>query len=278
MPAPESGVDARRALQEFERLSELSTEACAEALQALAETSPALAAEVRALLAADAAQGLLDRAAPLTAVVEHESEHARLDRSNERIGSYRLVERIGRGGMGDVYRAVRDADGFNQIVALKLLRRGLDSEDIVRRFVQERRILARLEHPGIARMIDGGLSGDGLPWFAMELVDGIPITEFARGRSLGLRSRIELLLAVCDAVDYAHRRLIVHRDLKPSNVLVTMDGAPRLLDFGIAKLLDQDETSALTGTGVRLLSPAYATPEQLAGEPVGITTDVYALG
>ncbi|MBK7044620.1 MAG: serine/threonine protein kinase [Rhodanobacteraceae bacterium] len=278
MPTPEAGFDARRALQEFERLSELSDDACTQALAELAAAAPALAAEVRALLVADAAQGLLDRGSPMALIVEQDMEQARVDRSGEVIGAYQLIARIGRGGMGDVYRASRDTDGFRQIVALKLLRRGLDTGEMVRRFVQERRILARLEHPGIARMIDGGLSHDGLPWLAMELIDGLPITEFARRAGLSLRARIELVLAVCDAVDYAHRRLIVHRDLKPSNVLVTPEATPRLLDFGIAKLLDQDEDGTLTGTGMHLLSPVYAAPEQFSGEPVGITTDVYALG
>jgi len=278
MPTPEAGFDARRALQEFERLSELSDDACTQALAELAAAAPALAAEVRALLVADAAQGLLDRGSPMALIVEQDMEQARVDRSGEVIGAYQLIARIGRGGMGDVYRASRDTDGFRQIVALKLLRRGLDTGEMVRRFVQERRILARLEPPGIARMIDGGLSHDGLPWLAMELIDGLPITEFARRAGLSLRARIELVLAVCDAVDYAHRRLIVHRDLKPSNVLVTPEATPRLLDFGIAKLLDQDEDGTLTGTGMHLLSPVYAAPEQFSGEPVGITTDVYALG
>ncbi|MCB1602724.1 MAG: serine/threonine protein kinase, partial [Xanthomonadales bacterium] len=189
-----------------------------------------------------------------------------------------LGARLGRGGMGEVYSAQRVDGDYTQTVAVKLLRRGLDSEDVLSRFLQERRILARLEHPAIARLIDGGMGADGLPWIAMELVDGQPITRFAEDAGLALAPRLQLLIAVCEAVDYAHRRLIVHRDLKPSNVLVSADGSPRLLDFGIAKLLDDTEGQAHTSTGLRVMSPAYAAPEQLRGEPITVATDVYALG
>jgi len=264
-----------RAFELFDQLADLDPGERDRRLAAIAGADPALAQALRRMLAADAGTGGLLDGALLDAMPP---EPAPADRSGQAVGAYRLVERIGRGGMGEVYRAERQDAGYAQTVAIKLLRRGLDSEDVVRRFVQERRILARLEHPGIARLIDGGMSGDGLPWLAMELVEGVPITTWAQRRALGLRERIGLLVAVCDALDYAHRRLIVHRDLKPSNVLVGADGAPKLLDFGIAKLLDQPEGEALTGTGVRVLSPAYAAPEQLAGEPVGIATDVYALG
>jgi len=268
-------VSDRRAFELFDELVELDAGRCEARLGAIAREDAALAQAVRRMLAADAStSGVLDGA--LADALP--SEPLPADRSGQPVGAYRLVERIGRGGMGEVYRAERQDAGYAQTVAIKLLRRGLDSEDIVRRFMQERRILARLEHPGIARLIDGGMSTDGLPWLAMELVEGVPITTYAQRHALVLRERIGLLVAVCESLDYAHRRLIVHRDLKPSNVLVGADGAPKLLDFGIAKLLDQPEGEALTGTGVRVLSPAYAAPEQLAGEPIGITTDVYALG
>ena len=264
-----------RAFELFDELVELDAGRSEARLAEIAREDAALAQAVRRMLAADAStsgvlDGVLADALP--------SEAAPADRSGQAVGAYRLVERIGRGGMGEVYRAERQDAGYAQTVAIKLLRRGLDSEDVVRRFVQERRILARLEHPGIARLIDGGMSSDGLPWRAMEPVEGVQITTWTQREALGLRARIGLLVSVCDALDYAHRRLIVHRDLKPSNVLVGADGAPKLLDFGIAKLLDQPEGEALTGTGVRVLSPAYAAPEQLAGEPIGIATDVYALG
>ena len=264
-----------RAFELFDELVELDAGRSEARLAEIAREDAALAQAVRRMLAADAStSGVLDGA--LADALPPEAAPA--DRSGQAVGAYRLVERIGRGGMGEVYRAERQDAGYAQTVAIKLLRRGLDSEDVVRRFVQERRILARLEHPGIARLIDGGMSSDGLPWLAMELVEGVQITTWTQREALGLRARIGLLVSVCDALDYAHRRLIVHRDLKPSNVLVGADGAPKLLDFGIAKLLDQPEGEALTGTGVRVLSPAYAAPEQLAGEPIGIATDVYALG
>jgi eukaryotic-like serine/threonine-protein kinase len=195
------------------------------------------------------------------------------------IGPYRILSRLGRGGMGEVLLGER-ADGlYEQRVAIKLLRRGMDSDEVLVRFSRERRILARLEHPHIAHLLDGGATEDGRPYFVMELVEGEPITEYCRSRSLSVEERIRLVLDGCDAVSAAHRRLIVHRDLKPSNVLVTPGGDVKLLDFGIAKLLSRDETDpSETRTDLRLLTPAYAAPEQLLGEPVTTATDVWALG
>ncbi|MCB1599858.1 MAG: serine/threonine-protein kinase [Lysobacterales bacterium] len=264
-----------RALDLFDELLICSPEQCQQRLASLRRDDPELAQMLERMLAADAAEeGLLDRelAEALPAPVPA------TDRSGEQIGPFRLGARLGRGGMGEVYSAQRVDGDYTQMVAVKLLRRGLDSEDVLSRFLQERRILARLEHPAIARLIDGGMGADGLPWIAMELVDGQPITRYAEAAALALAPRLQLLIAVCEAVDYAHRRLIVHRDLKPSNVLVTADGSPRLLDFGIAKLLDDSEDQALTSTGLRVMSPAYAAPEQLRGEPITVATDVYALG
>src|SRR5262245_35073041 len=198
-----------------------------------------------------------------------------------RIGPYRVLGRLGRGGMGEVLLAER-ADGlFDQRVAIKLLRRGMASDEVLSRFSRERRILARLEHPHIARLLDGGATEDGRPYFVMELVEGEPITEFCRSRSLPVEDRLRLLQDACDAVATAHRNLVVHRDLKPSNVLVTKDGEVKLLDVGIAKLLGPDDTgeaAAQTRTELRLLTPAYAAPEQILGEPVTTATDVWALG
>jgi serine/threonine-protein kinase len=198
-----------------------------------------------------------------------------------RIGPYRVLGRLGRGGMGEVLLAER-ADGlFDQRVAIKLLRHGMASDEVLSRFSRERRILARLEHPHIARLLDGGATEDGRPYFVMELVEGQPITEYCRSRSLTVEERLQLLQDGCDAVAAAHRNLVVHRDLKPSNVLVTKDGEVKLLDFGIAKLLGPDDTgeaAAETRTEHRLLTPAYAAPEQILGEPVTTATDVWALG
>ena len=202
----------------------------------------------------------------------------------ERLGAWRVLGRLGRGGMGEVLLGER-ADGlFEQRVAIKLLRRGMDSEDVLRRFERERRILARLEHPHIARLSDGGAAPDGRPYFVMELVEGKPITVHCRERGLATEDRLRLLLDCCDAVSAAHARLVVHRDLKPSNVLVTDAGQVKLLDFGIAKVLAAEEeggAGAETGAThgeMRLLTPAYAAPEQVLGEPVTTATDVWALG
>ena len=197
-----------------------------------------------------------------------------------RIGPYRIVGEAGRGGMGVVYLAERDDDQFRKRVALKLLRRGMDDPHLVRRFLEERQILATLDHPQIAKLLDGGVTGDRLPWFAMEYVEGEPIDRYCEGRRLPVDERLRLFLAVCDAVQYAHRTLIVHRDLKPSNVLVTGDGAVKLLDFGIAKLLAEGEAgeATLTQVGRRPLTPEYASPEQIRGEPVTVASDVYSLG
>lgn len=182
--------------------------------------------------------------------------------------------------MGVVYRGVRDGGDFDQEVAIKLIRRGFDFDDIQQRFLRERRILARLTHPGIARFIDGGSAPDGRPWFALEFVHGEPITRWCDRQRLNLAARMRLMLEVCAAVQYAHGQLVVHRDIKPSNVLVDRHGQVRLLDFGIARLLDGHEfDNAITGLGSRAaFTPEYAAPEQFIGESVGVTTDVYALG
>jgi non-specific serine/threonine protein kinase/serine/threonine-protein kinase len=193
------------------------------------------------------------------------------------VGPYRVLGEIGRGGMGAVYRAVRADDQYEKQVALKIV--GQHDPDLVRRFLAERQILANLDHPGIARLIDGGATEDGLPWLAMEFVEGRPITEYVRTRRLPLRERLALFREVCAAVHYAHQNLVVHRDLKPSNILVTPAGAPRLLDFGIAKLLSAEEGAARTTlTMARAMTPEYASPEQVRGQPITTASDVYSLG
>ena len=197
-----------------------------------------------------------------------------------RVGPYRLVRELGRGGMGTVYLAERE-EHFRQRVALKLVRRGLDlDEHLLGRFVDERQILASLEHPGIARLLDGGVTPDGAPWFAMEYVEGKPLDVWCDERTLSVEGRLELFAEVCDAVAYAHGRQIVHRDLKPSNILVTGSGSVKLLDFGIAKLLTPGTAgnADLTRTGLRLLTPEYASPEQLRGDVITPASDVYSLG
>ncbi len=254
---------------------------------------PTLRAEVETLLGADAAagrfleEGAYEYAAELLSEWRQEGRHVALP-SGQRIGPYRIVRELGRGGMGVVYLAERADGQFDQQVALKLIRQGGDFDAVVRRFLAERQILARLRHENIARLFDGGLaepaSGqpeDRQPYFIMELVEGAPITDYCDERRLSVEQRLALFLQVGRAVQYAHRNLVVHRDLKPSNILVTDQGRVKLLDFGIAKLLaqEQDATEAvLTQTGRLVLTPQYAAPEQARSEAVTTATDVYALG
>lgn len=196
----------------------------------------------------------------------------------ERIGAHRILREIGVGGMGTVYLAEREGNGFRQRVALKLLRAGWADPRLEDRMARERAILARLEHPGIARLVDGGVSDAGQPWLAMEYVEGTGLLRYAREHQLTVRERLRLFLQVCDAVSYAHQQLVVHRDLKPGNIIVGVDGRVRLLDFGIAVLVDPDERQAGMTQTAAWLTPAYASPEQVRGDRVSTLSDVYALG
>jgi len=198
----------------------------------------------------------------------------------DRIGAYRVREKIADGGMGTVFLADRDDGSFEQTVAIKVLSRHLAGADATARFVEERNILASLEHPNIARLIDGGMLDDGTPYIVMEYVDGVTIDTWCRDNKLGIAAIIELILQICDAVRFAHRKLVIHRDIKPGNILIDREGVPKLLDFGIAKLLDS-ETEAdreLTRADRRILTPLYASPEQIEGLPVTTAVDVYGLG
>jgi len=195
-----------------------------------------------------------------------------------RIDGWNIKKQIGTGGMGSVFFAEKKSDGFLQQVALKIVKKGMDSESIVNRFRQERRILASLSHPNIARLIDGGVTSDGRPYFVMELVEGLPIDEYCDSNRLNISQRLVLFQKACDAVHYAHKNLIVHRDLKPSNIIITESGELKLLDFGIAKLLDDSEHPQNTRTEMQLHTPAYASPEQLVGELITTASDIYALG
>ncbi len=215
-----------------------------------------------------------------------ESEHASQEPTDPavgpdaRLGPYRIVREIGRGGMGVVYLAERADATFERQVAIKVVAGLLARPHLMARFAVERKILAGLEHPNIARLLDAGATGEGLPYVVMEYVDGRPIEEYCRVTNAPVRRRLEMFCRICDAVQYAHQRLIVHRDLKSGNILVTDDGEPKLLDFGIAKLLGDAALTddARTATGQRLLTPAYASPEQIRGDAITTAVDVYALG
>ena len=202
-----------------------------------------------------------------------------LSRQGERVGAYVVLRRIGSGGMGAVYLAERADGQFEKQVAIKFLKRGTDTEEVLRRFRTERHIVARLEHPNIARLLDAGTTGDGLPYFVMEYVAGVPVTRFARERNLGLRETLDLFLKVCAAVEAAHTDHVIHRDLKPSNILVSENGEPKLLDFGIAKIAAAAEGAQdATRPGRQHLTPSAASPEQARGDSVTAASDVYALG
>jgi tetratricopeptide (TPR) repeat protein len=196
-----------------------------------------------------------------------------------RLGAYKVVREIGRGGMGTVYLGTRDDELYRKQVAIKLIRHGMDTADVLDRFRHERQILANLDHPYIARLIDGGTAPDGRPFFVMDYVEGKPVDTYCQERGLDIPARCALFLSICEAVSHAHRNLVVHRDLKPGNIFVTDDGTPKLLDFGVAKLLDANAESGSAQTlSVGLLTPEYASPEQVRGLAVTTSTDVYSLG
>ena len=237
---------------------------------------PSLRQEVESLLQSlDAAGDFLEN--PFS---DNASEAGGPSLIGQSFGPYRIVAELGRGGMGTVYRAVRAGD-YEQQVAIKLIKRGLDTDFVLRRFRDERQILAKLQHPGIARMLDGGSTPDGLPYFVMECIEGQPLDRYCDENKLSLADRLRLFRLVCSAVEYAHRNLIVHRDIKPGNILVTSDGTPRLLDFGIAKLLNAepaDSSPPQTTTVMKMMTPDYASPEQASGGVITTATDVYSLG
>ncbi len=198
------------------------------------------------------------------------------DRVGRRIGVYQIVEEIGRGGMGEVYRAIRADGQYDRQVAIKLVRVGLDTPTLLERFRHERQILASLDHPNIARLYDGGTSEEGIPYLVMELIEGQPIDQYCDAHNLTVAERLKLFTQVCAAVQYAHQRLVIHRDIKPGNILVTAEGVPKLLDFGIAKIVDP--AAGTETTLVRPMTPEYASPEQIRGDAITTATDVYSLG
>jgi serine/threonine protein kinase/tetratricopeptide (TPR) repeat protein len=266
----------------FHEALEASAEDRARLLANLPTADLDLAPELSALLSAhEEGGGFLERAVA-SEELELRAERERQRRLGQRIGAYRLLRVLGEGGMGEVYLGERADGAIEQQVAIKLIRPGALSHEVLERFQAERQTLAHLDHPGIAHLLDAGTTEDGSPYYVMELVEGEPIDEWCDRRRLGVAARIELFRKVCDAVAHAHRNLVVHRDLKPSNILVTADGQPKLLDFGIAKLLADSEQAAevrgLTRTHHVVATPAYASPEQMTGGPVTTATDVYLLG
>jgi serine/threonine-protein kinase len=267
----------------FDQIADAHPDEWPQRLIAACPDDPDLRAEVQALLEADvAARGdtvLAARAPDLLDRYAEESD-ARADDAwtGRRLGAWRLIRIIGRGGMGRVYLAERDDAAYRQQAAIKLVRSGVDHEDVVRRFRTERQMLANLQHPNIAHLLDGGVTEEGVPWLALDYIDGIGLTEWCDRERLGIRERLRLFLDVCAAVAYAHERLIVHRDLKPGNILVDSDGRIKLLDFGIARLLDGENASATSVGELALFTPEYAAPEQIRGEPATTAVDIHALG
>ena len=274
----------RRLSTLYDQLADLPARDQQARLDELGRHDPELQSDLRALLAAgtEADRVIEGAEAEIRETLQHidiERESADGGDRTVRAGPWCLIREIARGGMGVVFLGEREDGQFEQRVAVKLLKRGLDTDEVLARFLRERQILARLQHPNIATLIDGGATADGRPYFAMEYVDGVPVTSYCDGRGLPIEDRLRLFMTACRAVSFAHRNLVVHRDLKPSNILITADGELKLLDFGIAKLLiDAEPGGGLTRTEARVLTPAYAAPEQVRGEPATTATDVYGLG
>ena len=264
----------------FDAAKEMEPDARA-AYLAAANGDELVYAEVRKLLAAlEQAGDFIERPAPFS-LVDLPMEAPGVTTAGRRIGPYQTLREIGRGGMGVVWLATRADDAYQKQVAIKLVWPGPESGEVLRRFRQERQILANLEHPNIARMLDGGTTEEGWPYVVMEYIEGQSITQYCNAYQLSLNERLQLFRTVCDAVQYAHQNLVVHRDLKPGNILVTEGGTVKLLDFGIAKLLNPDlspDDAAATRTGLHLMTPEYASPEQVRGEAITTASDVYSLG
>jgi non-specific serine/threonine protein kinase/serine/threonine-protein kinase len=264
----------------FERLLELPADARPAALERVCGCDEELHREVSSLLAAHAEAGAFIDSPELFFSREALGAVGDTLAPGQPIGRYRVVREIGRGGMGAVYLAERADSQFEQRVAVKLIKRGMDTDAVLRHFRNERQILAGFDHPHIARLLDGGTTDAGLPYFVMEYVEGVPVDAYCDAHALPVTERLKLFREVCAAVAYAHRHLVVHRDIKPSNILVTADGVPKLLDFGIAKILQPGGglAATATATGLRLMTPEYASPEQARGLSVTTVSDVYSLG
>ena len=274
--------------QEWERVKALVGEALerppverARFVEMLAQEDENVRREVESLLASHESAGDFIETPATREAAGVLSDQAEPPAAPSRIGAYRVIGTLGKGGMGSVYLAERTDDAYRKRVAIKVMKRGMDTDEIIRRFRSERQVLAGLDHPHIVRLLDGGTTADGLPYFVMDYVVGETIDEYCRSRRLSLADRLRLFLKVLSAVQSAHRNLVVHRDLKPSNILVTSDGEPKLLDFGIAKVLDPhvfDQTVWETVAYMRPMTPDYASPEQVTGRVITTSSDVYSLG
>ena len=265
----------------FEQARHLDTEGRERLLSDPGEVPGDVVDEVRRLLVAESEAGDFLSAPPsdvsLRGLAPDEPQAAEL--VGRRVGAYRLIEPIGSGGMGTVYLAERADAAFEKRVAVKLIKRGMDTDEILHRFRVERQVLANLEHPYIQSLLDGGTTDDGLPFLVTEYIEGEHIDAYCDAHRLPVGARLELFRKVCDAVQYAHQKLVVHRDLKPSNILVTKDGVPKLLDFGIAKILTSNPSAfGVTTLARRPLTPDYASPEQIRGQAITTASDVYSLG
>ena len=260
----------------FERALELNEQERIEFLKKECNDDEELFKEVNSLIDADSkAHPIFSSPTPTIEIPDN------LKYEGKVIGAYKIVKQIGLGGMGSVYLAERADGQFEQKVALKLIKPGNNSFEIIKRFQAERQILARLQHPNIARLLDGGITNDGLPYFTMEYVEGDPIDVYCDKIKLSIKERLELFITVCTAVNYAHQNLIIHRDLKPGNIYITKDGRVKLLDFGISKVFTEDDSenfTKMTQTGLFIMTPEYAAPEQIRGETITTATDIYALG
>ncbi len=269
----------RRAKRIFLTACDLDTAAQAIRLDEECGDDAELRAEVESLLAHHGS-GQHDEP-PTSTAGPSLPEGSEWGRSPQRIGRYRVIRELGRGGMGVVYLGVRDDDQFKQHVAIKVLKRGMDTAEILRRFELERQVLAALNHPGIARLYDAGETDQGLPYFAMEYVEGQAINDYCDTHRLHIAERLQVFQKVCSAVHYAHQNLVVHRDLKPSNIVVNREGVPKLLDFGIAKLINPGMSLFAgdpTAPDIRIMTPEYASPEQARGDPISTSSDIYSLG
>jgi eukaryotic-like serine/threonine-protein kinase len=263
----------------FQQAIELSPEQRKFFLNEQCKDDPGLRKEIESLIESySKSGGLLE----ITSIQSDESES--LNDSSDpfigmTLGKYKVEKKIGDGGMAVVYSAVRIDEHFTRRVAIKFIKRGMDTEEIIKRFKIEQQTLAALNHPSIANIIDGGTSKNGLPYFVMELIEGEPINKYCKNKNLSVTEKLKLFRKVCSAIQYAHQNLVIHRDIKPVNIFVTSGGIPKLLDFGIAKLLNtSDGQTSLTRTGLRLMTLEYASPEQLKGEQITTSTDIYSLG